>query len=347
MDNPNNTLPSQNNLPSTTDALRLWVQRHKPVIDILLDAFAIVDVQNRVVDFNVAFNELCGESYRKTLKIGNFCELLPTERCPENCPAKEILITGKPVRIDELKAHSKAYPNLQMIVGGVPIYADNGGPLLGAMLTLRNVSAEMELQKKYGDRKQDSVTDGLTHLYNKVYTENMLLKFTSSAIRETQALSVIMCDIDHFKRVNDSYGHQAGDYVLALVAKILKETSRESDVIGRFGGEEFIAVLPMTNAVGAKAFAERFRRNVEQTKFIFEGKHIPVTASLGIATHSSTWNATRSVTEQVTELISQADTSLYYAKANGRNQSVLFDSLPAGASTEAAAEMKKKKASER
>ncbi len=348
MDKRNNISPSPSSaVPETAsvqEALRVWVQRHKQVIDVLLDAFVVVDSQNRVVDFNVAFSELCGESYRKTLKIGDFCKLLKMERCPDGCPAREVIITGRPIRLDEVKACSSTRPELELILGGVPIFADDEVTLLGAMLTIRDVSAEMALQKKYVERKEDSVTDGLTRLYNKVYTESMLLKFINSTVRESSSISVVMCDIDHFKRVNDTYGHQAGDFVLARVAHLLMETSRESDVVGRFGGEEFVAVLPMTSLTGAKIFAERFRQKVEQTRIEFQGKHIPITASLGVSTQAAPFPVGADAKDIMKQVVAQADTALYFAKANGRNQSVQFESLPKGSSMEAATEAKRKKA---
>ena len=194
-----------------------------------------------------------------------------------------MITSQKAIRLDELTGHSKAFPRLQLILGGIPIVADSG-KLVGALLTIRNVSAETELQKKYEERKQESVMDGLTRLYNKVFTESMLLRLIKTSCRDRQKLSVVMCDIDHFKKVNDTFGHQAGDYVLSSIAQMLKGESRDTDIAGRFGGEEFIVLLPKSDEAGAKIFSERFRKRIENTEIHFEGKHIPVTVSLGSST---------------------------------------------------------------
>lgn len=329
----NNTLPSpsetesEEDLNQTREDLRNWVQKNRWMMEIFLDAYCIVDLTNHVVEFNTAFTELCGESYRKVLKVGDFCELLRTELCPHQCPGQQILISGKSLRLDEVTGSSKAFPQLQIILGGVPIHND-AGKLVGALVTIRNVSAESELQKKYYERKEESVIDGLTRLYNKVYAEGLLMRVLKASLRDGQSFSVLMCDIDHFKKVNDTYGHQAGDYVLSTVAQMLKGEARDSDIVGRFGGEEFLVVLPKSDAAGSKIFAERFRKRAELTQIFFEGKQIPVTVSLGTVSYQSKWQPGLDAERCSKDLINKADTALYFAKANGRNQSCQFESLP-------------------
>jgi len=117
------------------------LEENKLLLEIFLDAYCVVDLSNNVVDFNVAFTELCGESYRKVLKIGSFCELIKTEFCPTQCPAKESMDTKRTVRIDELKAASRTQGNLQVILGAIPINSPTG-EVMGSLVTIRNVSAE-------------------------------------------------------------------------------------------------------------------------------------------------------------------------------------------------------------
>lgn len=328
MATPNNTSHSRNKLEA-------WLKINRPMLDIFLDAFCVVDAENRVVDFNEAFSDLTGESYRKVLKIADFCTLLKTQYCPGECPAREVFKLNRPVRLDEILGSSKAFPELQMILGAVPIQDENG-EAIGALLTIRNVTAENELQKKYEEKKKDSTIDGLTQLYNKVYTEGMLLRNVKQALRQgdSHKLSVVMCDIDHFKKVNDGYGHQAGDHVLATVAGMLKACARDTDVVGRFGGEEFVCILSSTDVEGAFIFCERFRKQVESTKITYDGVHIPVTISLGTATCLKSWTMGSEPVAATKELVSRADTALYYAKANGRNRCCQFETLPAKGSTD-------------
>lgn len=329
MDTRDNTSRSPSSEPADLERqreeLRLWAQKNKAFLDIFLDAFAIVDTTNTVIDFNIAFTELCGESYRKILKIGDFSTLLKLEQSP----SQMVFDSKKAIRMDEVKGSSKAFPHLQLIIGGIPLFSEPVNDIIGALLTIRNVSAESELQKKYYERKEESVMDGLTRLFNKVYTEMMLDKFVKTALREPNVnITVMMCDIDHFKKVNDTYGHQAGDHVLTTVAQLLKGESRESDIVGRFGGEEFMAILYSTDQPGAKVFAERFRKRIETTKILFSGKHIPVTVSLGTSTFNKRWERGSDNSNAVKTLIAQADAALYFSKANGRNQTCQFENLP-------------------
>lgn len=335
----NNTWPSQNNEGPAENVeqlranLRQRMKRYAPVLDILLDAYCVVDRNNQVVDFNVAFTELCGETYRKIKKIGSFCSLLHTELCPDNCPAKQTIETGKPLRLDEISGSSKAFPELQMILGAIPIFADDNTTVIGSLLTIRNVTAESLLQKKYDERKKESIVDGLTRIFNKVTIEEFLLRMIKSTLRDSQSMSVVMCDLDHFKKINDTYGHQAGDHVLYRISQLLKNETRETDAVGRFGGEEFLAVLAKNDMDGARIFAERFRSRVEATSIVFEGKPIPVTVSLGTATFSEQWRPGLEVAQVAKDLVQKADTALYFAKANGRNRTCQFEQIPVNKKT--------------
>ncbi len=335
MATPTNTSPSSADPQGMSEErihaeLKAWAQRHRSFLEVFLDAYVIVDPFSKVVDFNVAFTELSGESFRKILKIGLFAELLKTEFGVENCPTRQILSARKLVRLDELAGSTKAFPTLQLILSGVPVFTEND-ELIGAFLTIRNVSAESELQKKYDERKKDAATDGLTKLYNKVYTESMMLRGVLGQVRGMNNLSIALTDIDFFKKVNDTYGHSAGDYVLAQVAGILKSVARESDVVGRFGGEEFMVLLSNADQKGARIFAERFRNKVADTKLMFDGKHIPVTVSTGTSTltDDDKGKAQQDGAGVCKELVNRADFALYYAKANGRNQTQQHEDLTA------------------
>ncbi len=326
MGTPSNISPSPNSA-NERERLEAWVQKNQGILDLLLDAYCVVDSGNRVTHFNVAFTELCGESYRKVTKIGDFCALVHTEFCPDKCPAIQVRGSGKAVRWDEVRGASKAFPDLNMILSGVPI-KDDADTVLGSLVTIRNVTAEMQLQKKYDERKRESIIDGLTGLFNKAYSEEYLASMMRSALRDTQPITVVMCDIDHFKKVNDTYGHQAGDFVLARVAQILKGETRETDAVGRFGGEEFVSMLYKSEPVGAKVFAERFRKRVESTEFLYEGTRIPVTISVGTASLKAIWKPGLDPTALAKDLVHRADTALYFAKNHGRNRCVQWESLP-------------------
>lgn len=301
--------------------LEAWLEEFKYTLDVFLDAYCVLDIAGKVVDFNLAFTELVGESHRKILKVGTFSDLVRFKS--DLNPCLDVMISEKAIRLDEVLVSTKANPDLKLIIGAVPIFS-KGKEVIGALITLRNVTAEHELLLKYDERKKDSITDGLTSLYNKVFMEDAITKGIKNALRDIRPLTVVMCDIDHFKKINDYHGHQAGDYVLKIVSATLRSIMRETDLAGRFGGEEFVVLLNNCNEQGADIFAERFRKGIESTLFIFEGKRIPVTLSQGTATISMAWQEGLNPEALMTEMIQKADTALYQAKNQGRNRVVRF-----------------------
>ncbi len=157
--------------------------------------------------------------------------------------------------------------------------------------------------------------DGLTGLFNhRIFQERLTAELKRSERYATQ-LSLLLVDIDYFKKVNDVYGHPAGDLVLKSVAKILKYEVRDVDIAARYGGEEFAVILPGTDNSGAKNFAERLRKAIMAEVFLADGKPLKVTASIGIATAPAD-------AQTKEELIERTDQALYHAKRQGRNQSV-------------------------
>jgi len=157
-------------------------------------------------------------------------------------------------------------------------------------------------------------TDPLTGCLNRRALETRLARDCRSARRRGTALAVLAVDVDHFKSINDSFGHPFGDYVLHEVAEIMKETARDTDAVARLGGDEFILVLPDTGWQGATAFAERLRRNVDDHIFGDDMTSLQVTISVGVA-------VARAADDQPPEaLLADADRSLYRAKSAGRNR---------------------------
>ena len=157
-----------------------------------------------------------------------------------------------------------------------------------------------------------TITDGLTDVSNKKQLDSVLIKEIPRALRHARQLSLLMVDIDHFKDVNDTYGHLAGDSVLRDLAGILQKRLRPDDELGRYGGEEFCAILPETSVEGAARIGEELRARVEEHAFMVEGEQIKVTISIGVAElkkgmdHKAFYKA--------------ADEMLYQAKRSGRNR---------------------------
>lgn len=165
-------------------------------------------------------------------------------------------------------------------------------------------------------RLQELVSrDGLTGLYNHRYFQEVMDRELNRAERYGHSFSLILFDIDHFKKVNDSFGHQSGDQVLKLLSALATRVMRSSDVVARYGGEEFAVVLPETAETGVGVFAERLRRGVEQLQIVVDGLTIAVTISLGATTyHCGVHRHDKSA------LIEAADQALYQSKGAGRNR---------------------------
>ncbi|HKW12026.1 MAG TPA: diguanylate cyclase [Gemmatimonadaceae bacterium] len=195
-----------------------------------------------------------------------------------------------------------------------------------SMLRIKRLQEELEERERQlleaNERlRYMSQTDGLTGLDNRRHIEQQLDDMFAHAKRLNEPLSCVMCDLDRFKTVNDSYGHHAGDAVLKQFARILKNEAREKvDRVGRYGGEEFMLLLPGTVLDAAVTFSERVRKEVESRTFTFDGGTVKRTASFGVAG----WPHPRITS--CDELVRAADDALYVAKETGRNRAIRFDS---------------------
>ncbi len=166
-----------------------------------------------------------------------------------------------------------------------------------------------------------AVKDGLTRIYNKRYFNETLEKECEYNRRNQVGLALILFDIDHFKQINDTWGHPAGDYILKNLASLIDNEARGYDVFARYGGEEFAFLLRGSNLEAAVAFAERVRQEIEEHVFTYDDLDLKITSSFGV----TFWDGNESIDES--ELIDRADRHLYEAKEGGRNR-VRHDPLP-------------------
>lgn len=168
---------------------------------------------------------------------------------------------------------------------------------------------------------EKSSTDMMTHLKLKYFFFNSLTEEIDRAFAQNQNLSVLMFDIDFFKKFNDTYGHECGDYVLCSVANIIKANCREGDIASRYGGEEFTVMLSDTGKKEAMMVAERIRSKIENYDFVYEGQHLHVTISGGVSVFDTETNPISSPKN----LVNQADMGLYMSKRSGRNKVTYFE----------------------
>lgn len=170
-------------------------------------------------------------------------------------------------------------------------------------------------QSRQRETEQAAYSDVLTGLNNRRWLEEMMLRLKGRGLEELLPVSVLMLDVDHFKRFNDTFGHKAGDLVLQMVARTMRRRLRPSDMVARFGGEEFLILLPHTAPTEARAVAERLRIGIVQTRISAEQGGVdlpPVTVSIGIAF----WQKG----DTLESLVEAADKALYRAKGEGRNR---------------------------
>ncbi len=202
------------------------------------------------------------------------------------------------------------------VLGGLCLYhigpnKYNSSKLLS--IIVEELKILMRIKWLYSETKFLAITDGLTSLYNRRYFQQVLEREFSRAKRYKDDLSLVLIDIDHFKHVNDTYGHQFGDKTLAEISKIIKNGLRKTDFVARYGGEEIVAILPETSLKTIFVPIERLRKSIEEKKLRHEDRDVSITVSIGVACLTND-------TKNEQDLIQRADQALYTAKENGRNR---------------------------
>jgi diguanylate cyclase (GGDEF)-like protein len=178
--------------------------------------------------------------------------------------------------------------------------------------------SRLGMQSLNSQLEKISRVDGLTGLYNRRFWEEQFVMEFKRDKRSESPSTLIMLDIDHFKKVNDTYGHPAGDEVIKTLAGILKKATRETDIAGRYGGEEFAIILPDTPVANVEFVSERIRRLVEKCTVVYDEIDISFTISIGIAGFKQTYRDS-------TQWLDTADKALYKAKESGRNRVILAE----------------------
>ncbi|MEP6886581.1 MAG: GGDEF domain-containing protein [Gammaproteobacteria bacterium] len=204
------------------------------------------------------------------------------------------------------------------------------------VLMLRNMHALREINtlrvaaEDFSTRtlelEEETRRDSLTGVYNRAYLDQFLGREFDNSTRHKWPLSVAFADLDNFKNINDSFGHQAGDRILQATARILRGNTRETDLIARYGGEEFVVVLPATDAETARSICERIVLAFRHTGHVIGSDQAKVTISIGCATHGA-----QTLFGSAADFVKAADQALYTAKMRGRNRSVPFDRQIPGA----------------
>jgi len=297
------------------EALRNSARFLGTIFDSIRDPFSIVDSEFRIVRVNEAFAALRRIDSKESV-YGEKCyaALADSRTVCADCIIEKTFATAHPCAKEksrELPDGSEAW----MEIYTYPIF-DEEGAVSHVIEYVRDVTdrkkTEEEKKKLIEKLERLSRTDSLTGLLNKRALLDRLEYEVERARRYKSELALLICDLDHFKDINDTYGHSAGDKVLQIFADILTSSVRRPDIVGRFGGDEFLLIFPQAPAKGAEGFAERLRRNVEWMRFMDE---LPfrVTISIGIAGFEGGEDDFQS-------LLKRADSALYASKRSGRNR---------------------------
>jgi diguanylate cyclase (GGDEF)-like protein len=249
---------------------------------------------------------------KKAFSIGRSsrCDIQVDQDSVSRTHAKVFSGDGQ-VTIEDQGSTNGTFVNDETADGAVKLHNND---LIKIGRTVFKFIASNNIEAAYHDEIYRLTTvDGLTQIFNRRYFEETLEREISRCRRYERALSLVMLDIDFFKKINDTYGHLAGDAVLKEAASVVRARSRREDVLARYGGEEFGLILPEIDAKGAAVMAEKARKLIEKHPFVFDGEKISVTVSAGVSTLERK-------KDDPAELVRRADEKLYEAKASGRNR---------------------------
>ena len=281
----------------------------RELFDNLYDAVYFVDCERRILFWNRPAERLSGYSAEEV--VGNYChaEVLQhtneagCELCYANCPLQDAVDTGEP-RCARVFLRHKDGRRIAVDVQVMPV-RDHAGKVVGGVEVFRDASATIALENAHNKLRELAHKDPLTGAANRRSLDNLLRDQLETFTRTGTYFSIVLSDIDHFKRVNDGWGHQAGDAVLRYFADCLQEAARRGDLVARFGGEEFFVLMPGACVEGATQLAERLRSAVSQSPLeaIHGGR---ITASFGVTQVARF--------DDVESLLGRADRALYQAK---------------------------------
>ncbi|MFA6014808.1 MAG: sensor domain-containing diguanylate cyclase [Gallionellaceae bacterium] len=297
-----------------TRALRESENKFRALVDQSLVGITLIE-GDRFVYVNPKFSSIVGYSSDELLKMGPL-DISPEQARPRTSKLMRRWMAGlfnQDAFVVNVLCKDGSVVNVE-ISGGSPITIGGKLALMAVWADVtERVRVEREVQALNLKLREQAIHDPLTGLFNRRYLQETLDRELALAERHGYAISLVMGDIDFFKKVNDTHGHQAGDEVLRAFGALIKGHSRSSDICCRYGGEEFLLVMP--NVPEEKAFerAEQLRLAIEVAKIVYEGTEIQVTASFGIAAYPVHGDDSEAV-------LAAADAALYEAKNAGRNQ---------------------------
>ncbi|MDP8242605.1 MAG: diguanylate cyclase [Candidatus Hinthialibacter antarcticus] len=288
----------------------------KNVMDNIADGVYFVDCDRQITYWNKGAERITGFMSDEVIGSKCFDNLLNhvdgegTQLCHGKCPLA-YCIEDQKYREADVFLHHKNGHRVPVKVRANPL-CDDDGKVIGAVELFTDSTTYMEAMERIKALENEAYLDFLTQLPNRNFLDKTLFSRFEEWQRNQWSLGVVMFDIDHFKKFNDQYGHKMGDNVLCKVSETFQRNARAYDVIGRWGGEEFLAIVPNINSKALMSWADRFRLLIEKTSLRSEDKLLAVTVSAGatIAREADT----------IETLTKRADELLYQSKENGRNR---------------------------
>jgi len=285
------------------------------------DPFNIIDSDFRIIKANESYARMRGKTIEQLMYQRCYEVIMGRNDICEGCSVKQTFETGEPQTKEKL-ANYTGDSNIWIEIYTYPIFDE-----IGRVVSVIEYTRDITKRKRAEDERdilvnkliQLSRTDDLTGLLNRRALIERLGDEVQRSCRYRSNLALIICDIDYFKEINDIYGHVAGDKVLQMISSLIRDLLRQTDIIGRYGGDEFLLILPETSIEGAREIAERIQRAVETFEVhIGFDNPIKTTVSLGVAQ----FNIDK---EDTNDLIKRADDALYIAKGKGRNRVYLIN----------------------
>ncbi len=289
---------------------------YKSLIENIFDGLYLVDKDRSIIYWNHVAETITG--YRSEEVVGRRCRdniLVHVDEdgkslCRGSCPLQATIQDGA-FRDAEVYIQHKDGHRVPVWVRAAPLH-DTDGNIIGGAELFTDLSASNAITNKVNELEKLSFLDSTTQMANRRYLEMELHNRVSEKNRYGATFGIVIMDIDFFKRVNDSYGHGVGDRVLKAVARTFMNTARPSDLMGRWGGEEFVGILKRVDDDGLRSAAERVRSLVEKSHIRENGLTLKVTVSIG--------GTLADLTDTADSIIKRADTLLYRSKENGRNR---------------------------
>ena len=289
---------------------------HERVLDSIFDGVYFVDAERKITYWNRGAEGLTGYSAGEAVHrhcYDNFLGHVDEKGCAlctNACPLTSTLLDGQRREADVFLRHKLGY-RVPVSVRVAPI-TNKAGQIVGAVELFNDVSARKQVERRVRELEGMAFLDNLTFLSNRRYIELKVQQSLEELQQFGRPFGLLMFDVDHFKQVNDRHGHDAGDAVLRAISQTMTKSLRENDIVGRWGGEEFLAVVFDVNARLLRDLADRCRSLVAESGVLSSDSRISVTVSVGATL------VTRE--DSVQSAIKRADQLMYVSKSDGRNK---------------------------